>query len=61
MREWDEHANCVGYLNGVPRRRVGGSLGRNNRWRRVRLQTSAAMNTNPLTVPSDLDHQELAG
>lgn len=35
-------------------------LGRGNRWRRLRLQTSAAMNTNPLTVRSDLDHQEVA-
>ena len=23
--------------------------------------TAAAMNTNPLTLPSELDHQELAG
>jgi hypothetical protein len=35
-------------------------LGRGNDWRRLRPQTSAAMNTTPLTLPSDLDHQELA-
>jgi hypothetical protein len=50
MREWDEHANCVGYLNGVPQRRVY-----------ISIELSATMNTNPMTVRSDLDHQELAG
>jgi hypothetical protein len=35
-------------------------LGPGNGWRRLRLQASAAMNTNPLTLPSDLDHQEPA-
>jgi hypothetical protein len=32
-----------------------------NSSRGLRLQASPAMNTNPLTLPSDLDHQELAG
>jgi hypothetical protein len=36
-------------------------LGRGIGWRRLRLETSAAMNTNPLTLPSDLDHQKFAG
>jgi deazaflavin-dependent oxidoreductase (nitroreductase family) len=30
-------------------------LGRGNRWRRLCLQTSASMNSNPLTVQIDLD------
>jgi hypothetical protein len=30
-------------------------IGRGNRWRRLCLQTSASMNSNPLTVRIDLD------
>ena len=47
-------------LKRTARRRIR-ILGRGNGWRRLRLQTSAAMNTSPLTLRSDLDHQELAG
>jgi hypothetical protein len=50
MRKWDEHARYVGYVSGVPERRVY-----------ISIELSAAMSTNPLTVRSDLDHEELAG
>jgi hypothetical protein len=43
-----------------PKKRIR-VLGRGNGWRRLRPQTSAMMNSNPLTLPRDLDHQELAG